>query len=223
MKKYEVRKFDIETKKGTRAEVEKKYGSDGVSYELVGSFDSFEEARKCYATVGTDVRKMSGYYLHECKELEINVYNKDDEYEYTEDSWDDLPCVENKLVDDVKSILNYAWEGGINGVRKAFTYAYEGHDSDALTSAYFSDLPEIAPLKEKIAETMYIAGEMWANGSEPDESECETIEGYLITKRGYDCSCGCIAWCEEKLPLLKDEDGEEYVDQAESVTYYIED
>jgi hypothetical protein len=97
MKKYEVMRFNLETKKGTAAEAERGYCNDEYDRDIVGSFDTLDEARKCYAEVSTGIRSMSGYYLHECKSIEENEYDGEGEFLAYYGEYDcDLPCVEQK-------------------------------------------------------------------------------------------------------------------------------
>lgn len=211
MKKYEIVRFDLETTHGTKKEVETAYNNrDGVENEIVKSFNNLLDAKMSYILVKANVDKYGNYYLHECKCLEVNEYDENGNFKFQHGCEIlDLPCVEQKLIENVKFALKYS-------------YAYESSDNQALVDGYLSDLPELSELKDKIAENLFISGENWANGKEPDESDSHEEDGYLISKSGYDCGCGAIAWKEEKLPILKDENGEEYVDQAEIITYYVE-
>ena len=79
MKKYEVRTVSIETKRGKNA-LETYINSTNQDSTVVKSFDTPEESREFYATVDTSVRYMSGYYLHECKFIEIANYDDDGEW-----------------------------------------------------------------------------------------------------------------------------------------------
>ncbi len=83
MIKYEVRTVEVETKNGYNA-----FGtfneSTNQTTEFIKAFDTLDEAKAFYATIKTDCRRMDGlampYYLHSCKLLEINEYDKDGEW-----------------------------------------------------------------------------------------------------------------------------------------------
>ena len=58
--------------------------------ELVGSFDSREQALECYKNVYTGVKDCgNGRYEHDCKWIEVNEYDEDGEWVGGGD-WTDL-------------------------------------------------------------------------------------------------------------------------------------
>ena len=80
MKKYEVKTEMVVTKNGKNALAV--YGGLTDQYpELVGSFDSREQALECYKNVYTGVKDCgNGRYEHDCKWIEINEYDEDGEW-----------------------------------------------------------------------------------------------------------------------------------------------
>ena len=96
MIKYEVVRFDIETDKGRYKEVRSAFMGNEYDREEVASFNNLADARRCLARVKTSVQPMSGYYLHECKCIEVNKYDDNGEYSYMDHEEDIyLPCVED--------------------------------------------------------------------------------------------------------------------------------
>lgn len=91
MKKYEVRIFSVETKRGNNV-MDTWNDSTSQETELVKACDTLEEAKAIYDTINTDCRSMGGYYLHTCKCIEVNEYDEDGEW-VTGGDWEchDMP------------------------------------------------------------------------------------------------------------------------------------
>lgn len=78
MKKFEVRKIQVETKNGTDALNTFLKGTNQETY-LVKEFDNVEDAIEFYKTVDVDLRDMGRYFLHEGKCIEVNEYDVDED------------------------------------------------------------------------------------------------------------------------------------------------
>ena len=106
-----TRKFDVftgtvTTKHGMGAK-EEYYKHPEARYHY-GSFDTLEEARKCFESIPLEARKVSCGYEQDFKELEEN------EYEYDEDG--DLISVEDiALIDDKWEEFEYCHKTYIDG------------------------------------------------------------------------------------------------------------
>lgn len=89
-KKYTVVRFEVETKYGTAREVENTLCCEIVERDIVGEFNSLEEARACYENLKTETIKLGDCYINECKEIEVYFYDDDDgEYCFAySDNWD---------------------------------------------------------------------------------------------------------------------------------------
>ena len=87
--KYTVVRFDVETKYGTKREVENTLACQIVEREIVGKFDTLEEARACYNNLKTETIKLSDCYINECKEIEVYEYDEEEDESYFSyaDSW----------------------------------------------------------------------------------------------------------------------------------------
>jgi hypothetical protein len=87
--KYTVIRFDVETKYGTKREVENTLACQFVKRECVGKFDTIEEARACYDSLKTETIKLSDCYINECKEIEVYEYDEEEDESYFSyaDSW----------------------------------------------------------------------------------------------------------------------------------------
>lgn len=80
--KYMVVRFDVETKCGTKDEVEKTLCCEIVEREIVGEFNTLEEAKECYDGLKNKTLKFSDYCINECKEIEVYYYDEDEEEFY---------------------------------------------------------------------------------------------------------------------------------------------
>jgi hypothetical protein len=80
--KYKVVRFDIETKYGTKREVENTLACQIVEREIVGEFNTIEEAKKCYDGLKNKTIELSDCYINECKEIEVYYYDDDEEEFY---------------------------------------------------------------------------------------------------------------------------------------------
>lgn len=87
MKKFEVRKIEVEVDKkkarrGITAE-ETFYNKIDQDTELIRAFDTLDEARAFYEQLGTSCRELSAggcrYFLHVGKCIEVNEYDEDGE------------------------------------------------------------------------------------------------------------------------------------------------
>lgn len=94
--KYKVVRFDVETKYGTKREVENTLACQIVEREIVGEFNAIEEAKKCYDGLKTKTSKFSDYCINECKEIEVYYYYEDDgeyclshSYEWDYGEWEE--------------------------------------------------------------------------------------------------------------------------------------
>lgn len=99
MKRFEVKTEMVVTKNGKNALAV--YGGLTDQYpELVGSFDTHEEALECYKSVYTGVKDCgNGRYEHDCKWIEVNEYDEDGEWVGGGD-WTDLEFPDAKEEED---------------------------------------------------------------------------------------------------------------------------
>jgi len=89
MKKFEIRKLNVETKDGKDP-----FGVfqnlTNRETELIASYDTLEEARNNFVRYSPSVSKghyYVTYFLHECYVIEENDYNEDGEWESGGDWW----------------------------------------------------------------------------------------------------------------------------------------
>lgn len=106
MKKYEVFTGTVTTKNGLDAAEE--WSRHPEERQLVGAFDTKEEAEKCYNGTRTETR-VSYYgsqagYVHEFKVLEENEYDEDGEWigggDTLAEEWDNLHYCRKNDIDD---------------------------------------------------------------------------------------------------------------------------
>lgn len=146
MKKYEVFKGTVTTKNGLGAAEE--YYRHPEKMGLVGSFDTKEEAEKCYNGVSTETRA-SYYgsqvgYVHEFKVLEENEYDEDGEWigggDTLAEEWDNPRYCRKNDIDDIcgnditeeeaKAILGRRFDEFSNKKRKDYVVIREYVDND---------------------------------------------------------------------------------------------